>query len=181
MIISIHLIDKITSSQDDKREPTLHNPKPVALHERYQLIQPVVRQGELMEIRREAVGMPGEPPATVLVVEDAVLVRAATSGYLRKCGFEVVEAVSAEEALELLGARADIKAVFADVKLPGRSGADLAHLVSDDYPRVKVLLTSGVAPFPDVGGVGLLKKPYFPFEVEQRLKSMLGLAASKPR
>ena len=134
-----------------------------------------------MEIRREVVVVPGEPSPTVLVVEDAVLVRAATSGYLRKCGFEVVEAVSAEEAIELLAARSDIKVVFADVKLPGRSGADLAHVVGGDYPKVKVLLTSGVAPFPDVEGISLLKKPYRPFEVEQRLKSMLGMAASKPR
>jgi CheY-like chemotaxis protein len=131
-----------------------------------------------LEAQRRAAGAPGDRPATVLVVEDAVLVRAATSGYLRRCGFEVIEAVSAEEALELLGARSDIRAVFADVKLPGeRSGADLACIVIDGYPKVKVLLTSGVLPFPNVEGITLLPKPYFPFEVERRLKSMLGLGA----
>ena len=135
----------------------------------------------LMERQREAGGSPVARPATVLVVEDAVLIRAATSSYLRRCGLEVVEAVNADEALELLRASDDIQAVFADVKLPGqRSGADLAHIIRDDYPKVKVLLTSGVAPFPDVEGVVLLRKPYFPFEVERRLKSMLGLAG-KPR
>ena len=134
-----------------------------------------------MERQKLAGGGPAERLPTVLVVEDAVLVRAATSRYLRRCGLEVVEAVSADEALELLGAGDNIQAVFADVKLPGqRSGADLAHIIRDDYPKVKVLLTSGVAPFPDVEGVVLLRKPYFPFEVERRLKSMLGLAG-KPR
>jgi CheY-like chemotaxis protein len=99
-----------------------------------------------------------------------------------RCGLKVVEAVSAEEGLELLRARLDINAVFADVVLPGRhSGADLAHIVGDGYPKVKVLLTSGVLPFPDVEGVHLLKKPYFPFEVERHLKSMLGLSAGRPR
>jgi len=135
-----------------------------------------------MERQKLAGGGPAERLPTVLVVEDAVLVRAATSRYLRRCGLEVVEAVSADEALELLGAGDNIQAVFADVKLPGqRSGADLAHIIRDDYPKVKVLLTSGVAPFPDVEGVILLRKPYFPFEVERRLKSMLGLIAGKPR
>ena len=135
-----------------------------------------------MERQKLAGGGPAERLPTVLVVEDAVLVRAATSRYLRRCGLEVVEAVSADEALELLGAGDNIQAVFADVKLPGqRSGADLAHIIRDDFPKVKVLLTSGVAPFPDVEGVILLRKPYFPFEVERRLKSMLGLIAGKPR
>ena len=135
-----------------------------------------------MEGQRQVRGGPAERPPTVLVVEDSVLVRASTSSYLRRCGFEVVEAVSVDEAVELLDASGVIQAVFADVKLPGpRTGADLAHLIRENYPKVKVLLTSGVAPFPDVEGVSLLRKPYYPFEVERRLKSMLGLFVAQPR
>jgi len=135
-----------------------------------------------MEGQRRVGGAPAERPPTVLVVEDAVLVRATTSSYLRRCGFEVVEAVSVDEAVELLDASAAIEAVFADVKLPGpRTGADLAHLIKEIYPKVKVLLTSGVAPFPDVEGVSLLRKPYYSFEVERHLKSMLGMFVAKPR
>jgi hypothetical protein len=40
-----------------------------------------------------------------------------------------------------------------------------------------VLLTSGVSPFPDLPpGVALIKKPYFLFEVERRLTSLLAQA-----
>ena len=51
---------------------------------------------------------------------------------------------------------------------------DLAQTIQTSYPHVKVLLTSGVAPFPDLPpGVALIKKPYFLFEVERRLVSLL--------
>ncbi len=69
-----------------------------------------------------------------------------------------------------------VQAVFADVKLPGRhTGPDLAEIIRREYRHVKILLTSGVAPFPEVEGVTLLRKPYFLFEVERRLRSMLGM------
>jgi CheY-like chemotaxis protein len=141
---------------------------------------PVVRmvchpRGRVMYRKIGPLEEPERTP-TLLLVEDEVLVRAATAKYLRECGFAVIEAVDADQALEIIRANGAVEAVFADVKLPGRlSGADLAVTVREDHPTVKVLLTSGVAPFPEVDGVFLLKKPYFLFEVERRLKSMLGL------
>lgn len=116
------------------------------------------------------------PLATVLVVEDEILVRIATSRYLRDVGFDVIEAVSADEAVDVLRAGPRVHAVFADVKLPGTlNGAELAQMVRRDHRQVKVLLTSGVTPFPEIEGVQLLKKPYFLFDVERALKSMLSL------
>src|ERR1700757_2630153 len=80
----------------------------------------------------------------ILIVEDDVLIRAAAAQYLRGAGFEVLEAVSVEQALELLRA-SPVRAVFADVKLPGaQNGLDLMHIVQSDSPKTKVLLTSGV-------------------------------------
>jgi CheY-like chemotaxis protein len=39
---------------------------------------------------------------TVLVVEHEVMVRLAISEYLRHCGYRVIEAISAEEAITVL-------------------------------------------------------------------------------
>jgi CheY-like chemotaxis protein len=39
---------------------------------------------------------------TVLVVEDEILVRTAIAEYLRHCGYRVVEAASADEAMTVL-------------------------------------------------------------------------------
>ncbi len=111
----------------------------------------------------------------ILIVEDDVLIRAAAAQYLRGAGFEVLEAVNVEQALELLRA-GPVQAVFADVKLPGpQSGLDLMRLVQSDFPGTKVLLTSGVVKADEVTleAVTLLRKPYFLFEVERHLRTLL--------
>ena len=113
--------------------------------------------------------------ARILIVEDDVLIRAAAAQYLRGAGFEVLEAVSVEQALELLQA-GPVQAVFADVKLPGtQSGLDLMRIVQADFPKAKVLLTSGVVKADEVTteGITLLRKPYFLFEVERHLRALL--------
>jgi len=118
---------------------------------------------------------PNAPPK-VLVVEDEVLVRAATSQHLRSCGFVVLEAVQVDDAVALLRADPTIDAVFADVRLPGsRSGLELTLLIQRDYPNVKVLLTSGVMQGEEVTimEVPLIRKPYFLFEVERRINALL--------
>lgn len=111
----------------------------------------------------------------ILIVEDDVLIRAAAAQYLRGAGFEVLEAVSVEQALELLQA-GPVQAVFADVKLPGtQSGLDLMRIVQADFPKAKVLLTSGVVKADEVTteGITLLRKPYFLFEVERHLRALI--------
>lgn len=111
----------------------------------------------------------------ILIVEDDVLIRAAAAQYLRGTGFEVLEAVSVEQALELLRVQ-PVQLVFADVRLPGsQSGLDLMRIVRNEFPEAKVLLTSGVVKADEVTteGVTLLRKPYFLFEVERHLRALL--------
>jgi DNA-binding NtrC family response regulator len=113
--------------------------------------------------------------ARVLIVEDDVLIRAAAAQYLRGAGFEVLEAVNVEQALELLQAQR-VQLVFTDVKLPGsQSGLDLMRIVQNDFPKARVLLTSGVVKADEVtlDGITLLRKPYFLFEVERHLRALL--------
>jgi CheY-like chemotaxis protein len=122
----------------------------------------------------------GNAPASgvstrILIVEDDVLIRAAAAQYLRGTGFEVLEAVSVEQALELLRAQ-PVQLIFADVRLPGsQSGLDLMHIVRSDFPEARILLTSGVVKADEVTteGVTLLRKPYFLFEVERHLRALL--------
>lgn len=126
-----------------------------------------------------AVRQPQPDPATaatILIVEDDVLVRIAAANYLRGCGFAVLEAVDADQAEALLRSAPSIRAVFSDVKLPGpRSGLDLTLLIEQDYPDMKVLLTSGIVRAEEAGIVNapLIRKPYFLFEVERRIKAFL--------
>jgi CheY-like chemotaxis protein len=60
-----------------------------------------------------------ERPQIVLVVEDEVLVRMVISDYLRNCGYRVIEATSADEAMMILrNAEIDVDVVFSDVEMP---------------------------------------------------------------
>src|ERR1700690_3128346 len=80
---------------------------------------------------------------TVLVVEDEMMVRQPIAEYLRDCGYNVLEAADASEAIALLGSD-QVDVVFSDVRMPGRmDGFGLARWLRQNHPDVSVLLTSG--------------------------------------
>jgi CheY-like chemotaxis protein len=118
---------------------------------------------------------------TVVVVEDEILVRAATARYLREAGCIVFEASSAEECLDLLANERSVDVVFADIRLPRRSGLDLVRSLQQTHPHVGIVLTTGAKldePIPD--GVTLLQKPYALFEIERRVAMLRNRRASRP-
>ena len=50
-------------------------------------------------------------------------------------GYRVLEAESADEALQILESTADVRLLFTDVSMPGSmSGADLAHRIAEQWP-----------------------------------------------
>ena len=79
----------------------------------------------------------------VLVVDDEVDLAYLAEALLCSEGLEVVVANSAMDALALLEKDKDIDALFSDVMMPGMTGLQLADAVSEMYPRVKIVLTSG--------------------------------------
>jgi CheY-like chemotaxis protein len=102
--------------------------------------------------------------ATVLLVEDEVLVRWATATVLRDGGFQVFDVEKADEALPILEGRSDIAVVLTDINMPGRlDGRALAFEVKRRWPGIGLLVTSG-----DLGtceprlpeGSRFLPKPY---------------------
>ena len=107
---------------------------------------------------------PRQAPPTILVVEDEVLMRSLISDELRACGFEVVEARSADDAIAVLETmRVDL--LFVDIHLPGpRGGLDLARLVRARALPTRILLTSGKDRFADMPGLAdlgpFIRKPY---------------------
>jgi CheY-like chemotaxis protein len=80
----------------------------------------------------------------VLVVEDEDLVRASAVEWMEEAGFEAVEAANAEEAIQVLENRSDIRLVFTDVEIPGSmDGLKLAQAVRNRWPHIKLIMTSG--------------------------------------
>jgi CheY-like chemotaxis protein len=127
-------------------------------------------------VARAADPGPASIPPTILVVEDDALIRIAAAEYLRTCRLVVLEAADVDQAVATLEADKAIRLVFADIRLPGpRSGLDLMEILRRDYPQVGILLTSGVikADETTLDGTTLLRKPYFLFEVERHIKTLL--------
>ena len=115
----------------------------------------------------------------VLIVEDELLLRMDAADAIKSGGFEVVEAANADDAIEILEARADIAVVFTDIQMPGSmDGLKLARAVRGRWPPIKIVATSGLV---DVGekdlpeGGRFLPKPYHARQLAAVLRELTGL------
>ena len=120
---------------------------------------------------------PSAAKPQVLVVEDEALLLFSISDELKEAGFEVFEAVNADEAIRQLDLHQGIGLVFTDIDMPGSmDGLRLSAVIRDRWPPVKIIITSGQLR-PDarqlpVEGV-FLPKPYTTSGVLAAMQSML--------
>lgn len=125
---------------------------------------------------------------TILVVEDDVLVRVPIAQYLRDCGYKVIEAVSADEAMAvLLHSEIVVDVVFSDVAMPGSvDGFGLAKWIREHRPGLDVVL-AGTVPrtvecAKELCEAGSLPKPYEAQAVRDHIRRLLAArkATQKP-
>jgi CheY-like chemotaxis protein len=79
-----------------------------------------------------------------LVVKDEVIVRLHIADIVEGAGFTAVEAFNADEAIELLTSRSDIRVVITDVNSP-MDGLELAHAVRNRWAPVEIIVMSARA------------------------------------
>lgn len=127
-----------------------------------------------------------EPIETVLVVEGDVLARVVICEYLRHCGYRVLEAVNADEAIILLSqANVAIDAVLTNVKVDGAmNGFALTQWVRANKPGVDVIMVGSPAGAADAAAnlceTGpTLAKPYDPQLVVDRIRRLRALRLRK--
>jgi CheY-like chemotaxis protein len=116
-------------------------------------------------------------PAKILVVDDDPAVREVTAAMLEDLGYDVVEAESGAEALELLARDSHIDLMMADFAMPGMTGADLSRKVADARPGLPVLLVTGFADERALAAVGvdrLVLKPFRNEDLGRKLRMALG-------
>ncbi|WP_226941867.1 hybrid sensor histidine kinase/response regulator [Pseudooceanicola spongiae] len=88
----------------------------------------------------------GRADGVVLLVEDEAPVRAFASRALRLRGYTVLEADSAEQALEMLDScEMKIDVFVTDVIMPGMDGPTWVRKARETYPDVRVVFVSGYA------------------------------------
>jgi DNA-binding NtrC family response regulator len=121
----------------------------------------------------------GQREETILVLERDVLTRNFLADYLRSCGYRVLEARSAAEALTILQESVEpVRVVLGDAE----NGFKLSGWVKANRPKIKVILAGNVerasqacADLCEMGPHG--KRPYDPQLLVQLIKSHLGKSA----
>jgi len=102
----------------------------------------------------------GKPKPAILVVEDDERSRAIAVDLFEGLGLKVFSAGEAEDGLMILALHAEIVALFADIRLPGMSGSELAVEAWKMRPDLKVVLTSAYTDVQHVPGTRFLPKPW---------------------
>ena len=119
-------------------------------------------------------------PWKILVVEDEVLIRLLIADALMEAGFQVIQAASADEALEVLQSSVEVDLVVTDVRMPGSiNGLELASRVRANWPALKIVIASAEYPVTLSGAPAdaLIGKPFRPTDVVDVVKQLLGAQA----
>src|SRR5438105_9835717 len=120
--------------------------------------------------------VPSRP--VVLVVEDEFLIRSSAVEIIENAGFDVLQAADADEALEILQTRTDIRVIFTDIHMPGSmDGLRLAHAVRGRWPPIKIIATSSrinvrIDELPEGGR--FVPQTYRPDEIAATLRDLVG-------
>ena len=124
----------------------------------------------------------------ILVVDSEVLIRMVIAQYLRDCGYRVIEAVSAEEALTILNhPELAVDVVLSDVEQGGpMDGFGLAQWARANKPGVTVVLAASATRAAGIAAdlceaSPLLSRPYDRQVLLDRIKrSTAGRVSASP-
>jgi len=119
-----------------------------------------------------------EEKTTVLIVEDEDSIRKFIKINLNRNGFNVLEAESGEEALEILRAF-NPEIVVLDIMLPGIDGFEVCRKIREDKPGTAVIMLTAKSQDDDkilgleLGADDYMVKPFNPLELVARIKTIL--------
>jgi DNA-binding response OmpR family regulator len=121
--------------------------------------------------------------ATVLVVDDEPIVREVVVSYLRREGYETLEAGDGDTARELIE-RAQPGLVILDVMLPGTDGFELCRWLRSRSDLPVILLTARGEEADRIVGLELgaddyVTKPFSPRELAARVRTVLRRTAPR--
>ena len=133
--------------------------------------------------------VPAAPPSeigslhgteTILLVEDAELVRDLVAQALESFGYSVLVAAGGPEAIALAEQhQGTIDLLLTDVVMPQMNGRELSERLLAEYPGLKVLFTSG---YPadtiirhgiEEARAAFIEKPYVPDELARKIREVL--------
>ncbi|MGY8562069.1 response regulator [Paracidovorax citrulli] len=116
----------------------------------------------------------------ILLVDDTDSVRMMVREMLVESGYQVVEAINAQQALLELHSTREVHLLLSDVGLPGMSGRELADAARVLRPTLPVLFITGYTESAAVRdeflgeGMSLLPKPFSVNELLRSVRAMFG-------
>ena len=114
----------------------------------------------------------------VLVVEDEASIREMVALNLKMAGWEVVEAPSAERALELMHHGEECDAALLDIMLPGMDGLSLCETIRRENNEIGIIIVSAKGQESDkirglsIGADDYITKPFSVSELVARLEAL---------
>ena len=114
----------------------------------------------------------------VLVVEDEASIREMVALNLKMAGWEVVEAPSAERALELMHSGEHCDAALLDIMLPGMDGLSLCETIRRGDSDIGIIIVSAKGQESDkirglsIGADDYITKPFSVSELIARLEAL---------
>ena len=146
----------------------------------FTMVLPISREGPPEPASRSEVEEPAGGTERILLVEDEASIRRVLALALRNYGYQVFDAGSPEEALEI-ARREDfgLDLLITDVIMPGTDGVALARQITERRPNLPTLFVSGYTGdvLADHGirpdSVNLLIKPLNPSELARQVRKAL--------
>ena len=114
----------------------------------------------------------------VLVAEDEASIREMVALNLKMAGWEVVEAPSAERALELMHHGEECDAALLDIMLPGMDGLSLCETIRRENNEIGIIIVSAKGQESDkirglsIGADDYITKPFSVSELVARLEAL---------
>jgi DNA-binding response OmpR family regulator len=112
----------------------------------------------------------------ILVVDDQEPLRRFIRGVLTRAGYVVVEASCGEDAYRMAQAQ-NIDMVIADVFMPVMSGIELTDKLASGGIECPCLLITGAATTSAFGNRPILRKPFSPDALVERVRTVLSRPA----
>ena len=114
----------------------------------------------------------------VLVLEDESSIRSFIVINLRRAGYQVVEAESGEQALELLSQHSDVRVALLDIMLPGIDGFEVCRRIRATNPTIGIIMLTARSQEMDkvtglmTGADDYVTKPFSPAELLARVDAL---------
>ena len=114
----------------------------------------------------------------VLILEDEISIRSFVVINLKRAGYEVVEAGTGEQALELLKTNQDVGVAILDIMLPGIDGFEVCRSIRAADKKIGIIMLTARSQEMDkitglmTGADDYMTKPFSPAELTARIDAL---------